>query len=328
MVNDFQPFKDVMTKIGPKTIDANGRPDTSYEIYLSLYQAIIGGEDRESIYDKFPRDFFDLIVVDDLAQAKIESGELMMPASRGLVLWEQMRELWQVVSGEVAGRNSDDDVTLFKSLGMGLWDIAAAKVVYDNANMMDPGEISAMHKRAEAEFGSVDIIVNNAGIQHVAPVDEFPEDKWNAIIAINMNSAFHLTKAALPGMKARGWGRVINIASAHALVASPFKSAYVAAKHGVLGLTKTVALEVAEHGITVNAICPGVVRTGIFENFMPASEVEGFLAGFEKTIPLGRVGEPGDIAQLALFLCSDAASWITGAVVPLDGGLSLGAVDD
>ncbi|MBN8412550.1 3-hydroxybutyrate dehydrogenase [Halomonas sp. DP8Y7-1] len=201
------------------------------------------------------------------------------------------------------------------------------KVVYDNANMMEPSEISAMHKRAEATFGAVDIIVNNAGIQHVAPVDEFPEDKWNAIIAINMNSAFHLTKAALPGMKARGWGRVINIASAHALVASPYKSAYVAAKHGVLGLTKTVALEVAEQGITVNAICPGYVLTPLVEKQIPdtakargISEDSVIRDVLLANQPTREFVTTEQLAATALFLCSDGAASMTGIALPVDGG--------
>ncbi|MEP3303840.1 MAG: SDR family NAD(P)-dependent oxidoreductase, partial [Roseibium sp.] len=133
------------------------------------------------------------------------------------------------------------------------------RCIYSAANMLKPDEIATMIQNAENELGSVDILVNNAGIQHVSPVDEFPIDKWDAIIAINLTSAFHSTRAALPGMKKRGWGRIINTASAHALVASPYKAAYVAAKHGIAGLTKTVALEVAEQGITVNAICPAYV---------------------------------------------------------------------
>lgn len=132
--------------------------------------------------------------------------------------------------------------------------------------MTKPAEVTALIRETEAHFGAVDILVNNAGIQHVAPVDEFPEDKWSAVQNIILNSSFHATKAALPGMKTRGWGRIINLVSAHGLVASPFKSAYVAAKHGLIGLTKTTALEVAETGITCNAICPGYVRTPLVEN--------------------------------------------------------------
>ena len=154
------------------------------------------------------------------------------------------------------------DVARLDALGEGA-------VVYSPANMMKPAEIHGMAAMAEETFGGVDVLVNNAGIQFVSPIEEFPEEKWNAIIAINLSSAFHTTKALIPGMKAKGWGRVINIASAHGLVASPFKSAYVAAKHGILGITKTVALEVAEAGITVNAICPGYVWTPLVERQIP-----------------------------------------------------------
>src|SRR5262249_13209809 len=142
-------------------------------------------------------------------------------------------------------------------------------VVYSPADMSKPDDIEEMMEKAEQEFGAVDILVNNAGIQHVAPIEEFPDAKWDAIIAINLSSAFHTAKHAVPKMKAKGWGRIINVASAHALVASPYKSAYVAAKHGIAGLTKTVALETAEHGITVNAICPGYVLTPLVEKQIP-----------------------------------------------------------
>jgi 3-hydroxybutyrate dehydrogenase len=142
-------------------------------------------------------------------------------------------------------------------------------VGFQGADMTKPDQIGALFRAAEEQFGNVDIIVNNAGIQHVSPVEEFPPEKWDAIIAINLSSAFHLTRHASPGMKRRGWGRVINLASAHALVASPFKSAYVAAKHGIAGFTKTIALEVATNGITVNAICPGYVFTPLVAKQLP-----------------------------------------------------------
>ena len=144
-----------------------------------------------------------------------------------------------------------------------------ADVIYDSADMSKPEDITKMVRASEERFGSVDIIVNNAGIQTVEPVESFPPERWDLIVAINMNSAFHTTRAALPGMKARGWGRIINISSAHGLVASPFKSAYVTAKHGITGFTKTVALETAEDGITVNAICPGYVLTPLVEKQIP-----------------------------------------------------------
>ena len=145
----------------------------------------------------------------------------------------------------------------------------AAQAAYSPADMTKPDEIRNMIQEARALFGSVDIIVNNAGIQHVAPIEEFPEEKWDAILAINLSSAFHTSKAAIGAMKQAGFGRIINIASAHGLVASPFKSAYVAAKHGLLGLTKTLALEAAQHGVTVNAICPGYVLTPLVEKQIP-----------------------------------------------------------
>ncbi len=161
--------------------------------------------------------------------------------------------------------NGFGDAKQIEALRAGIARDHGVKAAYDGADMSKPGEIRALITKAEAAFGAVDILVNNAGIQHVAPIDEFPEDKWDAIIAINLTSAFHATKAALPGMKRRKWGRVINVASAHGLVASPNKSAYVAAKHGVVGFTKTLALEVAELGITSNAICPGFVLTPLVQ---------------------------------------------------------------
>ena len=176
-------------------------------------------------------------------------------------------------------------------------------------------------------FGSVDILVNNAGIQYVAPIDEFPEDKWDAIIAINLTACYHLTKGVLPGMKAKGWGRVINIASAHGLVASPFKSAYVTAKHGVIGMTKTVALEVAEQGITVNAICPGYVWTPLVESQIPDTAKARGLTEEQvkqdvllKAQPTKQFVTVDQLGQFASFLCSDGAASITGAALPMDGG--------
>ncbi|MBV9555445.1 MAG: 3-hydroxybutyrate dehydrogenase [Pseudolabrys sp.] len=200
-------------------------------------------------------------------------------------------------------------------------------VVYSPADMTKAGEIADMMADASEEFGSVDILVNNAGIQHVAPVEEFPDEKWDAIVAINLSSAFHTTKHAVPAMKARGWGRIINIASAHALVASPYKSAYVAAKHGLAGFTKTIALETAEHGITVNAICPGYVLTPLVEKQIPdqaktrgISEdavVRDVLLAAQSTKKFVDVSE---LAELAVFLCSDKARSMTGAIIPVDGG--------
>jgi 3-hydroxybutyrate dehydrogenase len=200
-------------------------------------------------------------------------------------------------------------------------------VSYDAADMTQPAAIAAMLAKAIAQFGAVDVLVNNAGIQHVAPVDEFPLDKWDAIIAINLSSSFHTVRAALPAMKARGWGRIVNIASAHALVASPFKSAYVAAKHGIAGFTKTVALEVAERGITVNAICPGYVLTPLVEKQIPdTAKARGITPEAVKrdvllaAQPTKRFVAVEEVAGLAAFLCSQQAASITGAILSIDGG--------
>jgi 3-hydroxybutyrate dehydrogenase len=201
------------------------------------------------------------------------------------------------------------------------------KVSYSAADMTKPTEITAMIQQAKDELGGVDILVNNAGIQHVAPVDEFPIERWDAIIATNLSSVFHCTRAALPLMKARKWGRVINIASAHGLVASPFKSAYVAAKHGVVGFTKSLALEVAEAGITANSICPGYVLTPLVEKQIDdQAKVHGIPR--ENVIrdvilapqPNKQFVKIEEVAALALYLASDAAVAITGAAFSIDGG--------
>jgi 3-hydroxybutyrate dehydrogenase len=202
-----------------------------------------------------------------------------------------------------------------------------AKVVYSPADMSKPKAIEHMVRQTADTFGSIDIMVNNAGIQHVAPIDEFPEEKWDAILAINLSSAFHATKLVLPGMRAKGWGRVINVASAHALVASPYKSAYVAAKHGVLGLTKVTALETAEDGITCNAICPGYVRTPLVEKQID-DQAKAHGIARDKVIsdvllrdqPNKRFIEVSELAALTLFLCSDGGGSVTGAALPMDGG--------
>jgi 3-hydroxybutyrate dehydrogenase len=201
------------------------------------------------------------------------------------------------------------------------------KVLYSNADMTKPDQIEAMVGDAAAAFGSVDILVNNAGIQHVAPIDQFPPEKWDAIIAINLSASFHTIRHTIPLMKAKGWGRVVNIASAHALVASPFKSAYVAAKHGIAGLTKTVALEVAEAGITMNAICPGYVWTPLVEGQVAdTAKARGMTE--EQVIrdvllhaePTKKFTTIEQVAAFVLFLCSPAADNITGSVLPIDGG--------
>jgi len=201
-----------------------------------------------------------------------------------------------------------------------------ARVAFDPANMLRPDEITAMIANAEKTFGAVDILVNNAGIQHVAPIEEFPPEKWDAIIAINLSSSFHTIRAAVPGMKARKSGRIINICSAHSLVASPFKVAYVAAKHGLAGMTKVVALELAESGITVNAVSPGFVWTPLVAKQIPdlarskgcsEDEAKAYVLASQPTKRFVSVEEVG---ALAAFLASDGAASITGANYSIDGG--------
>jgi 3-hydroxybutyrate dehydrogenase len=200
-------------------------------------------------------------------------------------------------------------------------------VLHDRADMSKPAEIRTMAARAIEAFGRVDVLVNNAGIQHVEPIDSFPPAKWDAIIAINLTAAFHAIQATFPGMRAHGWGRIINVASAHGLVASPFKSAYVAAKHGVVGLTKTIALEGAPHGITCNAICPGYVWTPLVERQID-DQARAHGLPREKVIddvllapqPLKRFAGVDEIGQLAVFLAGENGASITGTALPVDGG--------
>ncbi len=201
------------------------------------------------------------------------------------------------------------------------------RALYSPANMLEAGEIADMIRLAEEAFGGVDILVNNAGIQFVSPVEDFPPEKWNQIIAVNLSSAFHAIRAAVPGMKARGWGRIINTASAHSLVASPFKAAYVAAKHGVAGLTKTVALEVATHGITVNCISPGYVWTPLVERQIPDTMRARGLTKEQVINDVMLEAQPtkqfvtvDQVAAFAVFLCSESAAQITGANLSMDGG--------
>jgi 3-hydroxybutyrate dehydrogenase len=201
------------------------------------------------------------------------------------------------------------------------------RALYNGADLTKVDEIEAMMKAAADAFGAVDILINNAGTQHVAPVDEFPVDKWNLIIALNLTAAFHATRLAVPGMRAKKWGRIISTASAHSLVASPNKSAYVAAKHGIAGFTKTVALETAREGITVNCISPGYVWTPLVENQIPDTMKTRNLTREQvmndvllAAQPTKQFVQPDQVAALAVFLCRDEASAITGANLSIDGG--------
>jgi 3-hydroxybutyrate dehydrogenase len=201
------------------------------------------------------------------------------------------------------------------------------EVDYHGADMSKPAEIEAMMQAAEKRFGAVDILVNNAGIQHVANVEDFPVDRWDAIIAINLSSAFHTTRMALPGMKQRNWGRIINLASVHGLVASAQKSAYVAAKHGIVGLTKVTALETAQTGVTCNAICPGWVLTPLVQKQVDARAEKDKVSNEEakkrllsEKQPSGEFVTPDQLAALAVFFCSPAATQIRGVAWNMDGG--------
>lgn len=204
---------------------------------------------------------------------------------------------------------------------------AGVKVSFNGANLMKPDQCSDLVNATQEEFGSLDILVNNAGMQFVSPIEEFPGNKWDAIIALNLSASFHTIKAALPAMKDNGWGRIINTGSAHALVASPFKAAYVAAKHGLGGLTKVVALEAAEHGVTCNTICPGYVHTELVDEQIADTAKARHMR--EEDVVQNVMLEPQptrkfvtveQVAGFAVFLCSDAADSITGALLPIDGG--------
>ncbi|HXI87284.1 MAG TPA: 3-hydroxybutyrate dehydrogenase, partial [Parvularculaceae bacterium] len=218
--------------------------------------------------------------------------------------------------------NGFGDKDAIEALRAKLEDKYGVKVLYNAADMTKPSEIAALAETATKAFGAVDVLVNNAGIQHVSPIEDFPDNKWDAIIAINLSSAFHTTKAVFAGMKARNFGRIINIASAHGLVASPFKSAYVAAKHGIVGLTKVVALEGAEHGVTCNAICPGYVKTPLVEAQIPDQAKANHMSEDEVVQKVMLAGQPTkqfvtveQVASLACYLTTDAAAQITGAAL-------------
>jgi len=213
-----------------------------------------------------------------------------------------------------------------EALAQGFADKYQIKTLFDSANLMDSNAITTFMLRAIEHMGSIDILINNAGIQHAEAIDTFPENKWNAIIAINLTSAFHTIQHSLTGMKANGWGRIINIASVHGLVASKNKAAYCAAKHGIVGLTKVVALECAEHGITANAICPGWVDTPLINDQIREiadKEISSFEQAKYRLItakqPLPEMMEPRQIGEFILFLCSDSARSITGSSLPMDG---------
>ncbi len=226
----------------------------------------------------------------------------------------------------VNGLGSQDDIDkAMAEVSQG----ASGKVAYIGADLSQPGETAAMMAEAIETFSAVDILVNNAGIQHVAPVHEFPVEKWDRIIAINLSASFHTIRAATPGMLEKGWGRIVNVASVHAFVASPYKSAYVSAKHGIAGLTRTVALELATHNITVNAICPGYVKTPLVTGqIADTARVRGITE--EEVVrdvmlaaqPTKKLVTIEQVADLAVFLCSDAADGITGSLLPVDGGWS------
>ena len=223
--------------------------------------------------------------------------------------------------------NGFGDVAQIEALRAGLAKELGVKIAYSGADMSKPAQIRDMIALATQELGTVDILVNNAGIQHTSPVESFPDDRWDAVIAINLSSNFHAIKAVLPQMKGRNWGRIVNIASVHGLVASVEKAAYVAAKHGVLGLTKTVALEMAATGITCNAICPGWVLTPLVQRQIddraeregiPVEQAKVELLGEKQ--PSGEFATPEQIGALCVFLCSEAAGQIRGVALPVDGG--------
>ena len=222
--------------------------------------------------------------------------------------------------------NGFGDAAQIESLRAGLAREFGVKVSYSGADMSKPDQIRQMVKAAQEELGSADILVNNAGIQHTAPIESFPPERWDAVLAINLSAIFHAVQAALPGMKAKNWGRIVNMASVHGLVASVEKSAYVAAKHGLIGLTKAIALETAKTGVTCNAICPGWVLTPLVQQQIDArakrdglSNDQARAALLGEKQPSGEFATPEQIGGVCVFLCSDAAAQIRGAALPVDG---------
>lgn len=251
-------------------------------------------------------------------------GALVTGSTSGIGL-EVARALAQ--AGANIMLNGFGDPGEIEEIRSGLAESCGVTVGYSGADLSDGSAARQLVSDAQDAIGTVDVLVNNAGIQHVAPVDEFPPEKWDAIIAINLSSAFHCSAAALPGMKSRGFGRIVNIASAHGLVASPYKAAYVAAKHGVVGLTKTIALEVAETQVTCNAICPGFVQTPLVDGQID-DQAKAHGMSREDVIrdvvlasqPSKRFVETGHIAETVLFLCGPAGASFTGAALSIDGG--------
>jgi 3-hydroxybutyrate dehydrogenase len=230
-------------------------------------------------------------------------------------------------AGSAVVLNGLGDMDEVKRTRVAMEEATGVRVTYDPANLMDPDETAGLVTRTERQFGRVDILVNNAGIQHVSPIEEFPAEKWNAILALNLSAVFHATKAAFKGMKERKFGRIINVASAHGLVASPFKSAYVAAKHGVVGLTKVTALEGAEFNVTANAICPGYVWTPLVEKQIDDQAKAHNISRDQVIRDVLLVNQPNkkfatveEMGALAAFLASDLAASITGTALPVDGG--------
>jgi len=225
--------------------------------------------------------------------------------------------------------NGFGDATEIETARAGLASTHGIKASYHGADLSKPAEIRDLMAQCAAQFGAIDILVNNAGFQFVSPLEDFPEEKWDGLLAVNLSAAFHTTKAVLPGMRARKWGRIVNIASAHGLVASPFKAAYVASKHGLVGLSKVTALETARDGITCNAICPGFVHTAVVERQIdeqarvtgiPREKViEEVILAKHPTREFVRIDQ---VAAFVLFLCSDAGASTTGAALSMDGGWS------